>query len=87
MRGEDCLKIVLQEEEEPSINNYTWWKEYQSRKGAAYALILASCTPGIQEYISSIDEPADMVDILHEKLDGAASRAGRTMIARQFNQS
>jgi len=28
-----------------------------------------------------------MWDILHEKLDGAASRAGRTMIARQFNQS
>jgi len=28
-----------------------------------------------------------MWDTLHEKLDGAASRAGRTMIARQFNQS
>ena len=87
MRGEDCLKIVLREEEEPSVNNYTRWKEYQSRKGAAYALIFASCTSEIQEYISSIDEPADMWDILHEKLDGAASRAGRTMIARQFNQS
>jgi len=28
-----------------------------------------------------------MWDTLHEKLDGAASRAGRTMITRQFNQS
>jgi len=87
MRGDDCLKIVLREEEEPSVNNYTGWKEFQSRKGAAYALIFASCTPEIQEYISNIDEPADMWDTLREKLEDAASRAGRTMIARQFNQS
>jgi len=32
MRGEDCLKIVLREEEEPSVNNYTRWKEFQGRK-------------------------------------------------------
>ena len=86
MRGEDSLKIVLREEE-PAANNYTRWKEFQTRKGAAYALIFASCTSEIQEYISGIDEPADMWDTLLEKLDGAASRAGRTMIAMQFNQS
>ena len=87
MRGEDWLKIVLCDEEEPAANNYTRWKEFQTRKGAAYALIVASCTPEIQEYISGIDKPADMWDTLPEKLDGAASHAGRTMIARQFNQS
>ena len=87
MRDEDCLKIVLGQEEEPAVNNYTRWKDYQSRKGVAYALIFASCTPEIQEYISSIDEPADMWTKLQEKLDSAASCAGRTMMARQFNQS
>ena len=87
MRGEDCLKIVLRDEEEPAANNYTRWKEFHTRKGAAYTLIFASCTLEIQEYISGIDEPADMWDTLRAKLDGAASRAGRTMIARQFNQS
>ena len=87
MRDEDCLKIVLRDEEELAANNYTRWKEFQTRNGAAYALILASCTPEIQEYISGIDEPADMWNTLREKLEGAASRAGRTMIARQFNQS
>ena len=60
MRGEDCLKIVLREEEELSVNNYTRWKEFQTRKGAAYALIFASSTPEILEYISNIDERADM---------------------------
>ncbi|RPB03554.1 hypothetical protein L873DRAFT_1625154, partial [Choiromyces venosus 120613-1] len=49
--------------------------------------IFVSCTPEIQEYLSGLDEPADMWDRLREKLDTAASRAGQTMIARQFNQS
>jgi len=86
-RGEDCLKIVLQAEDESSVNNYTQWKEFQSRKGTAYALIFAFCTPEIHEYISNIHKPADMWDTLHEKLDSAASHAGRTIIARQCNQS
>jgi len=87
LRGENCLQIVLKEEAEPSADEYTKWKDYESRKGAAYALIFASCTPEIQEYISGLDEPADMWTKLREKLDTSASRAGRTMLARQFSQS
>ncbi|RPA88584.1 hypothetical protein L873DRAFT_1635101, partial [Choiromyces venosus 120613-1] len=79
--------IVLHEEQEPPIARYTQWKDFQTRKGATYALIFASCTPEIQEYLSGLDEPADMWDRLRERLDTAASCAGRTMIARQFNQS
>jgi len=52
---------------------YTKWKDYQSRKEVAYALIFASCTPEIQEYITGLDEPADMWNRLHEKLDTTAS--------------
>lgn len=62
-------------------------KDYQSRKGAAYAPIFASCTPEIQEYISGLDEPAEMWNKLHEKLDTTALQAARTVLARQFNQS
>jgi len=87
LRGENCLQIVLEQEEEPPADEYTKWKDYQCRKGVAYALIFASCTPEIQEYITGLDEPADMWNRLHEKLDTTASRAGRTMLARQFNQS
>jgi len=87
LQGENCLQIVLEQEEQPPADEYTKWKDYQSRKGAAYALIFASCTPEIQEYISGLDEPAEMWNTLHEKMDTTASRAGRTMLARQFNQS
>jgi len=87
LRGENCLQIVLEQEEQPPADEYTKWKDYQSRKGAAYALIFASCTPEIQEYISGLDEPAEMWNTLHEKMDTTASRAGRTMLACQFNQS
>ena len=87
MPGEDCLRIVLQQEYEPPAEEYTRWKDFQARRGAAYALIFASSTPEIQEYISNMDDSADMWNQLHARLDSAASRAGRNMIARQFNQS
>ena len=87
LRGENCLQIVLEQEVEPAADEYTKWRDYQSRKGAAYALIFASCTPEIQEYISGLDEPAEMWKRLQEKLDTTASQAGRTILARQFNQS
>ncbi|RPA90524.1 hypothetical protein L873DRAFT_1625174, partial [Choiromyces venosus 120613-1] len=63
------------------------WKDFQTRKGAAYVPIFVSCTPEIQEYLSGLDEPADIRDQFREKLDTAVSHAGRTMIAGQFNQS
>jgi len=87
LRGENCLQIVLKEEAEPSADKYTKWKDSQSREGAAYALIFASCTPEIQENISGLDESADMWTKLREKLVTSASRAGQTMLPRQFSQS
>jgi len=87
LRGENSRQIVLEQEEEPPADEYTKWKDYQSRNGVAYALIFVSCTSEIQEYIIGLDEAADMWNRLHEKLDTTASRAGRTMLARQFNQS
>ena len=35
MHGEDCLRIVLRQEEEPPADEYTQWKDFQARRGAA----------------------------------------------------
>lgn len=49
-------------------------------------MIYHSCHPDIREFINDEMEPAEAWTTLKAKLDNSASRAGRTLILRKFNQ-
>ena len=86
LRAINALDIVLGTEQAPPANQRTSYNEFRLRSGKGFAMIYHSCHPDIREFINDEMEPAEAWTTLKAKLDNTASRAGRTLILRRFNQ-
>ena len=82
--AEDALEIVQGNEPAPPTTQRTTAADYRRRKGKAYATLFMSCTPGMQNLIQGVTDPATIWNTLKEKHDSVESRARRAVLARQF---
>jgi len=86
LRAINALDIVLGIEQAPPVNQRTAYNEFRLRSGKGFAMLYHSCHPDIREFINDEIEPAEAWTTLKAKFDNTASRAGRTLILRRFNQ-
>jgi len=86
LRAINSLDIVLGIEQAPPVNQRTAYNEFHLRSGKGFAMLYHSCHPDIREFIHDEMEPVQAWTTLKAKLDNTASRAGRTLILRRYNQ-
>jgi len=86
LRAINALDIVLGIEQAPPVNQRTAYNEFRLSSGKGFAMLYYSCHPDIREFINDKIEPAQAWTTLKAKFDNTASRAGRTLILRRFNQ-
>jgi hypothetical protein len=62
-------------------------RDWQKRAGKAQAQIYMGCSDYLLAYIKNIDDPAEMWEILQNRLNNTTIKIGRTQILRSFHAS
>ena len=87
LRAEDAFELTQGDEIPPPDHQRIQLADFRRRKGKAIALIFESCTTTAQQYLEGFTNPREMWNLLSEKLNTAASRAGRMATLRQFSRA
>ena len=87
LRAEDAFELAQGDENPPPDNQRIQLADFRRRKGKAMALIFESCTTNAQQYLEGFTDPREMWNLLSEKLNTAASRAGRMATLHQFSRA
>ena len=84
----NALRIVTGDEQQPPAGNSTTAKaavdSYQKRSALAAHLLKHACMPNVEIHVRDLDDPKEIWDTLHRRLDFTASQAGRAAILTRF---
>jgi len=80
----DAFEIVAGKEKEPPEENTSARESYRKRRATAAHVLTYSCMPNIQVHIRHLEDPKEIWDTLHRRLDFTASQTGRAAILTKF---